>query len=39
MRAGLGDELVSSYVKLKMANWHDFMGHTSEWERANTLDI
>ena len=39
MRAGLGDELVSSYVSLKMANWHDFMGHTSEWERANTLDI
>ena len=39
MRAGLGDELVSSYVSLKMANWHDFMSHTSEWERANTLDI
>ncbi len=39
LRAGLGDELVGSYVSLKMANWHDFMGHTSEWERANTLDI
>ena len=39
MRAGLGDELVTSYVRLKMANWHDFMAHTSEWERTNTLDI
>jgi glutamine synthetase len=39
LRAGLGDELVGSYVSLKMANWHDFMSHTSEWERANTLDI
>ena len=39
MRAGLGDELVTSYVRLKMADWHDFMSHTSEWERTHTLDI
>ena len=39
MRAGLGDELVTSYVRLKMADWHDFMAHTSEWERTHTLDI
>ena len=39
MRAGLGDQFVDSYVRLKMADWHDFMAHTSEWERRNTLDV
>jgi glutamine synthetase len=37
-RKGFGDSVVDSYVKLKMESWNDFMSHTSEWERAHTLD-
>ena len=37
-RKGFGDAVVDSYVKLKMESWNDFMSHTSEWERAHTLD-
>ena len=39
MREGLGDEFVDSYVRLKMADWNDFMADTSEWERRHTLDV
>ena len=37
-RKGFGDSVVDSYVKLKLESWNDFMSHTSEWERAHTLD-
>ena len=35
----LGERNVQSYVKLKKAEWHDYHGKISEWERENTLDI
>jgi glutamine synthetase len=37
-RAGFGDDVVDSYVKLKMESWNDFMSHASAWERIHTLD-
>jgi len=38
LRDGLGDELVDSYLKLKMGEWNAFMSHASTWEREMTLD-
>jgi glutamine synthetase len=38
LRAGLGDELIDAYVKLKMDDWNSYATHLSDWERANTLD-
>ena len=34
----LGDELIDSYIKLKMMEWREFTTHLSEWERVSTLD-
>ncbi len=38
MRAGLGDELVDSYVKLKLDEWRGYSTTLSQWERDHTLD-
>jgi glutamine synthetase len=38
LRQGLGDELVSSYAKLKTHEWNNFKGQITPWERENTLD-
>jgi glutamine synthetase len=38
IRAGFGDELVNSYVKLKNQDWSTFNKHLSSWERETTLD-
>jgi glutamine synthetase len=38
LRAGLGSELVDSFVKLKTAEWNDYHTTLSAWERAHTLD-
>jgi glutamine synthetase len=38
LRAMLGTPFVDSYLKLRMAEWQDYMRHLTEWERANTLD-
>ena len=38
VRAGLGDELVSAYVKLKLDEWGRFSKSLTQWERDNTLD-
>ncbi len=35
---GLGKEAVTSYVKLKTADWNAYTGHLTEWERQTTLD-
>ncbi len=39
LRAAMSDEVIDSYVKLKMREWSDYTSHLSEWERRNTLDI
>ena len=38
LRRELGDELVNSYVKLKMKDWNEFSKQLTPWERATTLD-
>jgi glutamine synthetase len=37
-RAGLGDALIDSYVKLKNEEWQRFTKSISQWERDHTLD-
>jgi len=36
--AAWGEDVVKSYIKLKMGEWRDYTAHLSEWERRNTLD-
>jgi len=38
LREALGAAFVDSYVKLRMAQWHDYARHLTEWEREHTLD-
>jgi len=38
MRTMLGNKFVDAYIKLKGAEWKDFMGHVSMWELNNTID-
>ena len=39
IRDGLGDELVTAYVKLKLNEWQSYATAISPWEREHTLDI
>lgn len=39
LREALGSPFVDSYVKLRMAEWQDFVSHLSEWERERSLDV
>jgi glutamine synthetase len=39
LREALGAGFVDSYVKLRMAQWVDYMHHLTEWERDHTLDV
>ena len=38
LRRELGDEVVDSYVKLRMNDWNEFSKQLTPWERATTLD-
>ncbi len=38
LRAALGDELIDSYVKLKLGEWKSYATSLSQWERDHTLD-
>lgn len=38
LRAGLGEETIASYLKLKYADWNDYCHHLTDWERQKTLD-
>ncbi len=38
LKAGLGQPFVAAYTKLKGADWNDYAGHLTEWERRTTLD-
>jgi glutamine synthetase len=38
LRAALGEDFVSSYLKLKMEEWNAYARHLSAWERDTTLD-
>jgi glutamine synthetase len=39
LREALGSPFVASYVKLRMAEWQDYMSHLTEWERERSLDV
>jgi glutamine synthetase len=38
VREGFGDELVSSYVKLKLNEWRSYATSITPWERDHSLD-
>ena len=38
LRGAFGDELVSAYVKLKLAQWREYATTLTQWELDNTLD-
>jgi len=38
LHAGLGDDLVKSYLKLKHDDWNAYSRHLTDWERQTTLD-
>jgi glutamine synthetase len=38
LREAFGDEMVSSYVKLKLEDWRSYATTISQWERDHTLD-
>ncbi|MEM8698143.1 MAG: type III glutamate--ammonia ligase [Pseudomonadota bacterium] len=38
LRAGLGDDVVSAFVKLKTDEWNAYTAHLTQWERDATLD-
>ncbi|MEX2482319.1 MAG: type III glutamate--ammonia ligase [Gammaproteobacteria bacterium] len=38
LREAWGEEVVDSFIKLKMQEWTSYTAHLSEWERRNTLD-
>jgi glutamine synthetase type III len=39
LRETLGAAFVDSYVKLRMAEWEDYMSYLSDWERERGLDV
>ncbi|SVC95923.1 uncharacterized protein METZ01_LOCUS348777, partial [marine metagenome] len=39
LRQSFGDQVVSSYVKLKQQEWDSYARHITEWERENALDV
>ena len=38
LRGALGDEFMTAYTKLKMAEWDRYSRHLTDWEREQTLD-
>lgn len=39
LKASMGEEFSSAYLKLKRLEWNSFVSHFSRWEREHTLDI
>ena len=39
LKASMGEEFSSAYLKMKQQEWDDFTSHFSQWEKDNTLDI
>lgn len=38
VRSGFGEDVVDSYVKLRMREWNEYSRQLTDWERAATLD-
>jgi len=39
LKAAMGEEFSTSFIKMKMQEWDSFVGYFSQWEKQNTLDI
>jgi len=39
LREALGAPFIDSYVKLRMAEWQDYMAYLTDWERERSLDV
>mgnify|MGYP003380897878 CR=1 FL=1 len=39
LKATMGEEFSSAYMKLKHQEWDSFVSHFSRWEHDNTIDI
>lgn len=39
LKAMLGDEFSSAFLKMKRQEWDSYMAHFSQWEKDHTLDI
>ena len=38
LAAALGTDFAASYLKLRLADWHNYARHLTQWELDNTLD-
>jgi len=38
LKTAFGEEFITAYAKLKLAEWNDYSRHLSSWERQATLD-
>ena len=39
LKAAMGEDFSTAYLKLKHREWNAYASHFTEWERATTLDI
>ena len=39
LKQSLGMEFSDAFIKLKMQEWESYVGHFSDWEKQNTLDV
>lgn len=39
LQDAMGHDIIASYLKLKRAEWDQYLSHYSAWERTNALDI
>ena len=39
LKQSLGIEFSDAFIKLKMQEWESYVGHFSDWEKQNTLDV
>jgi glutamine synthetase len=38
LKEAFGEKTLTSYIKLKTADWNDYSRHLTDWERQTTLD-
>jgi glutamine synthetase len=38
LESGFGEDVVASYIKLRQAEWNEYAGQLTDWERQTTLD-
>ena len=38
LKSSFGEDVVASYIKLRQAEWNEYAGQLTDWERQTTLD-